>query len=153
MVDLKAEFWANYHRAGRNEMPALLLRAWLNETISDDECREHICHAYNAAEWPCRLLPPEAWVATFQRLGWAGDLPRPEEPTVLYRAQVGKDLGLSWTPDLQMAEFFHGRNLLFGFEEAEILAITAQPDWVVARFTGREGEEFLVDPARIPDST
>jgi hypothetical protein len=140
-------YWEQYQRAGRNDMPALLFLAWINDEIDDEKVREELPHAYNAAEWPCRYIEPDIWVSALNRLGWVGDQEKPTEPMKVYRAQVGTEvIGLSWTPLRDTAEWFHSRNEMFGFE-GRILEMEADPKHVLAAFEGREGIELLIDPA------
>lgn len=141
-----SDFMAQYRRAGRNDMPALLLSAWINDEIDDDTCRAELPHAYNAAEWPCRYIDPATWVAVLERLEWVGEHPRPTEPVTLYRAQVGRLPGLSWTPDRKTAEWFHRRNEGFKLDNCRILTETIDPEDILGIFDGREGTEYLVDP-------
>lgn len=67
-------------------------------------------------------------------------------PALLYRGAVAeRNVGMSWTPDLELAQWFARRNGMFAKRKPVTYQVAARPDDVLARCDQRE-PEFILDP-------
>ena len=136
---------------GRNTAPYLLLEWFDTGEIYIDEVRPVLLDVWQMAEWPCQLLPRKQWLSWFRSAGYlteVGDCSWTGTKR-LYRAQVGRTMGLSWTPDREIAQWYHDRNAnYFQFPNARLLERDVRWSAVLATLNDRtEGRlEVLVDP-------
>lgn len=109
-----------------------------------------LMEAWMAVEMPSQH-PVSFYVSLFRDAGWITDVvdddgvmsPKPNMPLTLYRGVQVKAYArrLSWTTDPAKAEWFARR----WKERGYIYQITAQPEQLLARFTGRNESEYVVD--------
>lgn len=138
---------------GRNELPAVLNDAFCAEKFaSNDELAVGIEHAWTSCEFPLRALDLYAWCEMFEEVGFLEDNLRKRAPKKLrrlYRAATPDYAeGMSWTDDLEKAQWFDARNRnYFKFESA--IYTTIPERWnVLAHFTiARNEAEWVIDPA------
>ena len=138
---------------GRNDAAQLLRELYLAGRVDDDQLRSVLLGVWSGAEFPCRYLPRWQWLILFEKAGFLSDTgaAAPTEPIELWRAQVGRTMGLSWTRDREQATWFHERNARLGLQ-GRILHTVAAPRAVLAVIDGADsrGErEVIVQPGRI----
>lgn len=141
-------------RAGRNEMPALLVANLHRMPL--DEIRHAVDAAWRMAEWPEPHLGREAWIGLFDGCGYmvdgephlrSTDLP---EYVTLYRgAAPGRRRGMSWTSSLEQAAWFAYR---FDVNAtARVYTARVHRSQVLARITERAEDEYVVDTTELDD--
>jgi hypothetical protein len=139
-------------RLGRNDAPAAL-RDWHEAgRIGVQQLRLVLLGVWELVEFPCRALPRRTWLSWFETSGFLSDgPPRPTAPLEVWRAQVGRIAGLSWTQDRDRAVWFHRRNVeTWRFPETRLLHTFAPPAAILALIDEGRGErEVLVHPRRI----
>lgn len=145
---------------GRNELPGLLLASYLGGLFGSDMDALGVAieDAWTGCEWPSRVLELSEWLDLFDAVGFLDNGIRAERPDtvpVLYRAAVVGTVGMSWTDSLEQAEWFHARNVRFGFDAAILTLPNVAPVDVLAHFhdpTVSRGErEWVLDPNVHPD--
>jgi hypothetical protein len=139
-------------RLGRNDAPAAL-RNWHEAgRIDVQQLRQVLLGVWELVEFPCRALPRRTWLGWFERVGFVSDsgAAMPTEATEVWRAQVGRVLGLSWSRDREKAMWFHKRNVeTWRFPETRLLRTFAPPAAILALVDEGRGErEVLVHPRR-----
>lgn len=148
VTELHREWLRHLHVSGRVNGPRILLTAWARGEVTPDEMREHLPPVWDAVEWPLMAAEVDVWVPAFR----FADFDTPSEPATLYRAQVGEmPTGMSWTPDRDVAEWFHSRNQRFGFPDPTVLERVIEPADVLLTHAARDGAEWVVDPRGFDD--
>jgi hypothetical protein len=139
-------------RVGRNEAPGFLDQLWIRGAVTVEQLRVVLLDVWSGAEFPCRLLPRKIWLEWFAAAGFlsgAGQ-PAPTQPVEVWRSQVGRQLGLSWTRDHKIAVWFQERNQSRGLA-SRLLHGFARPASVLAFCDkGRAESEVIVHPRGIP---
>lgn len=138
-------------RLGRNPAVQFFDHWRATGLISDEQLRAHLLEVWSMAEFPCRYLPRGTWLEWFRVAGFLSDgEPAPTEPVEVWRAQVGRTWGLSWTRDVKQAFWFSQRNSeRFALKDVRVLRGFAPPAAVLAIVAGPEsrGEnEVIVNP-------
>lgn len=137
----------------RNGGPALLLEAVASGAIGPDGLRRLLPGVWCAAEWPGRCLPRRVWLQLFDMAGFVSDDGSPPPPAMLevWRAQVGRTRGLSWTADRDRALWFHRRNVSFEYDpnRCRLIHTIVEPKAVLALINGRSESEVIVHPKHI----
>ena len=137
-------------RVGRNAAPAFL-NLWREQgLVTDAMLRAELLDVWQLVEFPCRALPRRRWLEWFSVTGFLSDTdtPRPSAPIDVYRAQVGRTWGLSWTIDRDRAKWFVERNHRLGFGGG-LLCGCAPPVAMLATIRGsrsRNEGEIILDP-------
>jgi hypothetical protein len=136
---------------GRNAAPQILVMLDAAGRLHGPDMGRVLLEAWQVAEWPMRALPRRSWLEWFQRAGFTSyKTPRPPAPVTLYRAQVGRTIGMSWTTELDQAIWFHGRNGRYGFSDARLLRATVAPVRILGIVDGgRDESEVIVNPQRL----
>ncbi len=134
---------------GRNDAPGCVREPYDVGAISAWQLTDIVGHLWCLCEWPCRAVPRRIWLAWFQAAAFVSDTGRaqPEAPLRVWRAQVGRTIGLSWTTNSERARWFRARNERAGRRDARIMHAVAQPRDVLALIDGRNEDEVLVSPA------
>lgn len=147
------DFVGAFATVGRNANPVCLALWRRLGIVSDADLARAVPDAWSAAEWPCRAVPRRIWLEWFAVAGFVSDppgRPAPTEPLEVWRAQVGRVLGLAWTTSEERGRWFHDRNAnYFKFSGARLLRGTVQPAGVLALCDGREESEVIVHPKRV----
>ena len=135
--------------AGRGLGPSILSDAFEAGDISARVLRNLILPAWCGAEWPLRFLPRKKWLELFGITGFVSDSERaaPHGEVEVWRAQVGRTVGLAWSTDFEMARWFHRRNRHFGMA-SRLLHGCVGPAGVLALVDARKESEVLVHPRR-----
>lgn len=170
-------------RAGRNDLPAILANNWTRLRKQDRAAA--IERAWVSAEWPEQYLalengpyggPIEGWwlwmkmfrqVVTEEETYIHDDELKPltelPEWIDLYRGAIeDRSTGMSWTGDRDRALWFAGRfsgldlRRTGQHENGHLYFIHAHRELVLARFTGRGEDEYvldlgMVDPSAVED--
>lgn len=139
-------------RQGRNESPALLFDAFFSNSITLDDMRLLLPGVWQMAEYPTHNLPADIWLEWFRMVGWTATDNRlaPIEAVQLYRgATWGRRRGMSWTPDLDLAQWFADRFAHRG--PAHVYECQVPTDALLAFVEERRGEpEYVIDPRALP---
>lgn len=161
--DLTPRTWAEISaRAGRNDLPALLVNAVGMGLLSDpEELRIGLENTWTTCEWPGLAADRDLWVMLFDMAVEPGTFldetslrPISELPETLhvYRAAApGHEEGLSWTADFEHAHWFATRLGTAAGGEHRIFEMDAPRDWVLASFQRTRNEsEYIIDTTRNP---
>lgn len=137
--------WAEISaRAGRNDMPYLLVTQWLHIDKGDRLGAVH--QAWTMAEWPEQCAPAQIWESLFTQVGYGVDgqsAPEgdPNELVTLYRGCIpGRLEGMSWTWNPETALWFAKR---FG-DEGQVYQIRIPRSYILAQFVTARGEDEAV---------
>jgi hypothetical protein len=127
---------ANGFVIARNDLPDRLVSWWANGRLTIEQLPEALTDAWTSAEWPGRMLHKRDWLEMFHCAGFISDTGRTKstEPMELFRAQVGRIYGMSWTEDRELAEWFHIRNARTFDRDAVVLRGIVEPDGILAIF-------------------
>lgn len=144
-------------RAGRNDLPYILAMAVLGHgTLTDlKEIAIGIQNAWTLAEWPEQAIDRDIWLTLFQTSGFLFNelsITPPSHPINLYRGAVPKyRIGMSWTDDLERAEWFaHRFDGMRGTISGRVYTVTAPHEAILAHFTEARGEnEWVLDANRV----
>jgi hypothetical protein len=136
--DIDAAIWA----ASRSEAARIVHAALVAGDITFDARREYVPVLWQSTDYPCRRLSYTTWLAWFRALHRA-DLP--PAPIRAWRAQVGDELGLSWSYERGVAERFHNVNVARGYANARLLEGAIPVCAIVAHIPDPE-HELVVDP-------
>lgn len=140
------EFFAIRCRVGRNRGPNLLMDMVLDRRIDVGEYPEVVAETWSAAEFPQQSVRAVDWVWLFRRAGYTVDgkpAALPTEHLTLYRGcGRGHQRRMSWTTDLEMAQWFSRR-----FTAGLVYTVTAPPTALLAAITDRDEAEIVVDTA------
>lgn len=151
------EFETALMHVGRNDGPALLDDLHFAGSVSVAENPGIVTTAWAMAEFPSNLLDADTWVELFEEAGYTVDgepAPRPEAPVTVYRGcHPERRFGMSWTTDLERAQWFADRDL--GRGVGAVYESTVRPGWLLAYIhDSQRGEaEFVVDPVALTDET
>lgn len=143
--------------AGRNDFPALLAEFW--DRLTPDDLRTALHEAWTLAEFPEQGIDAESWTFLFDQVEYQvdgeardrdDDLP---EIVTLYRGAIeDRRTGMSWTSDLDQARWFANRfSGLRDTTAGYVWRIDIPRDYVLARFTGRNEAEHVVDTSGFED--
>lgn len=150
-------------RAGRNDKPAILLRAIAMDVLTDPhQIRIGLEDAWTTCEWPGRAADYDVWRYAFDVAGADGkylhehelrDRSSLPETLPLYRAATeGHELGLSWTTSFERAHWFATRIGAVSGRPHQIFEIDAPRDLVMAYFHETRGEsEYVIDTSGLLD--
>ena len=140
--DLSAYLFVVLERPWRYET---LARWWERDKLSIDELRELLPEVWRDVEFPSSNLDHPLYL--FEEAGFLTDdqeewekLP---DPLSIYRG--GAPDGISWTTELERAEWF-SRRFVFPPDEPEVWEIEIEKYEVLAFFTGRGESEIVVNP-------
>jgi len=140
------------HTLGRNEIPQLLAELAFElegfDLFPADELAIAVEQAWTEAEFPARLLDKETWHNLFTQCGYIHDgtsRERPTESIQLYRgATPDTKAGASWTDNIEKAQWFARRPILFG--KGEVYTASVEPARLFAYFNESRGEsEYVID--------
>ena len=151
------EFETALLHVGRNDGPALLYDLHFAGSISVAENPGIVTTAWAMAEFPSNLLEEDTWVELFEEAGYTVDgqpAQRPEAPVTVYRGcHPARRFGMSWTTDLERAQWFADRDL--GRGVGAVYEATVPTGWLLAYIHGSQrGEaEFVVDAIALNDET
>jgi hypothetical protein len=146
-------------RAGRNDMPGIMVDAFVAGQLEKDELAKAIADSWVMAEWPARQMTPESWIFLIDQVldenSYLTDeglilskaaMKMPETLTLWRGCWPEFAEGLSWTLDRERAEWFAHR---FDFGEHEgkgtLYEITIPYELVLAQFNGRNEDEYVID--------
>lgn len=140
------EFYRRYWGRPNHDrdMPDLILSMIEYAVFTSEAAVSLMRHAWMNTEFPSQNADPERWVDNFTTAGWVSDddSPRPTEPIRLYRgAELEHAAGMSWTASVDTARWFANRWTKGG----EVFWAIFQPDELLARFTTRNEDEYVVD--------
>jgi len=138
------------NRLGRNDAPTAL-RDWFEAgRVNGQQMRSVLLSVWGLVEYPCRALPRRTWLDWFELVGFVSDgAPMPTEPVELWRAQVGRVMGLAWSRERERAVWFYERNALCGLP-GRLLHTLAPPASMLGIIDEGRGErEAIVHPHRI----
>lgn len=140
-------------RAGRNDLPYLLFtNIW---QMDHEQIALGLHDAWRMAEWPERAVEPDMWAMLYRMVGFTVEGvqadPKDHLPAevVLYRgATPDRKMGMSWTTDPQVAQWFANR---FVGYETHVYRTTVRRDQVLA-MGGRDGEhEVILDVEQLDE--
>jgi hypothetical protein len=145
--------WAKLsERAGRNDMPAILVYACAHGQLLPKEVAKGLADAWTMCEWPRQAMESKYWRIIFGmalddhefikdngEIGLHSEL----EPTLtLWRGAMPEYReGMSWTDDRDLAKWFATRLNFSGC----LYEITIPNDAILANFNNRGEREFVVD--------
>lgn len=144
------EWFTQVCRAGRNHGPRLLVEWWEEGVLTTEELRGLLPHVWSMAEWPEQHLSRRDWLAMFSEAGFASDSGHeaPTEPLTIFRGcSYERRRGMSWTTDLEQAEWFAAR--LVWVAAGNVYEATVPPVAVLALVGGRSEAEVVVNPNRL----
>ncbi|MFO0684924.1 MAG: hypothetical protein U0234_22895 [Sandaracinus sp.] len=145
-------------RAGRNGAPAALVDLYfVAARVPDRVLREVLIGVWTAAEFPERVVSRSIWLHWFDVANRIAPYPTPAEPIQVYRGAISKHArGMSWTTDLERANWFANR-FRDRFEcPSNVYEVTAPLDALLVDVDavesrgGRQEREIIVDPRRLP---
>jgi hypothetical protein len=139
-----SKYWSRPHHD--RDLPELLLNLLDYDVLTQEAAIALLKEAWTGTEFPTQNdeETQDRWTSAFSSAGWVSDdgSTRPTEPVRLYRGAVPEcSYGMSWTGDVEKARWFAKR---FG-PEGEVFCATFQPGDLLARFTGRNEDEYVVD--------
>jgi hypothetical protein len=153
-------------RLGRRDLPYTLAKAvFIDATLTEpEEICKGVANAWVAPEWPGQALEYGVWQMLFgEALGAFDDCilidggemvsrdELPAELTLWRGAAPGYERGMAWTGDKARAEWFATR-----FGDAiggthVLLEVTVPSEVVLAHFTGRGEDEYVLDLELLDD--
>lgn len=144
------EFYRRYWGRPNHDrdMPDLILTLIEYDVFTPEAAVALMNHAWTGTEFPSQNAEPERWVDAFRIAGWVSDNDdeRPTEPIRLYRgAELEHAAGMSWTANADTARWFANRWAKGG----EVFWAIFQPHELLARFSGRNEDEYVVDTPNI----
>ena len=140
----------NHHR----DLPQLALPLVLEHCMPQDEAVTLLKFAWTMPEFPADSEDvAHEWIEAFSMLVWVTDVDGeepPEEPLTLYRGadRDSGGRGLAWTTDPDRAKWFAYR---LGREGRTVFTAVAPPGVILAHFTGRNEDEYVVDYSLLTD--
>lgn len=133
---------------GRNAWPGLLFDRWVAGRLTVADLRCALGEAWDAPEWPERVLGRRTWVELFRTAGFVsteGRIPPPTTSLTVYRGSVpSRRRGMAWTLDHSVAVWFAERCACFG-RQAALYQMQIEPQSVLAMFDARKEAEVVVD--------
>lgn len=150
-------FWSAGLRIGRNHSPALLFDLYFGGSL-DLRCNPGlVADVWSDTEFPTGSVEWELmWRAAFEAAGYTHDgesASRPAESITLYRGcHHERRLGMSWTSNPVVAQWFADRDL--GYGQGNVYVHHAQPDELLAFIgteIGRGADEYVLDPLCLDD--
>lgn len=148
-------------RAGRNDLPGLLVTAVGTGVLSDPaELRIALENTWTLCEWPGLAATKDLWLTLFGMAVEPGTYleetqlqPIATLPTTLqvYRAAApGHEDGLSWTTSFDRAHWFATRLGAISQQPHRIYEMDAPRDWVLASFhESRQEYEYIIDTTQV----
>jgi hypothetical protein len=161
MVDVE-EYEKQLLRAGRNHGPGLLFDWWAGGELTAEQLALLLPEIWEGAEWPAQHITRGGWIWMFRAAGYCSSppgLPAPTEPlTLSCGCTRGRWRGMSWTTNLDKAQWFAGRFLdRDRAKPMDVVTMDVPPALVLARCEGRTGmddtdpgAEIVVDCLSIP---
>lgn len=147
------EFIRQYYRRPnhKRDLPILALPLIQEYCMPAADAAELLKFVWVTVEFPADSDDlVEEWREAFDRLGYVTDSddgPPMEAITVYRGADRDSDgWGLSWTTDLERAKWFAYR---LGKKNRAVFTALAPPESVLAHFTGRNEDEYVIDPYMI----
>jgi hypothetical protein len=142
------EFWsAVWSRPNHDrDNPDLLLTLIEEGCLTPAAMRELIADVWTSTEFPGANGGVDRWRDAFDIAGWISDdeSERPTEPLTLYRGAVPEyQRGMSWTLDPERAVWF-AKRFMHGNDAGLVYRRTFGPREILARFTGRGEDEYVV---------
>jgi hypothetical protein len=137
------EAWSRPHHD--RDHPDLLLALIESDCLTEDATRELLEDVWVTVEFPEQNGGSQRWMDAFDMAGWVSDdeSERPTEPMVLYRGAIeDHKVGMAWTADPERAAWFAQR-LSSGMEPGHVYRRTFQPREILARFAGRNEDEYV----------
>jgi hypothetical protein len=131
--DIENAIWA----VERSDAAGLVHAALVAGDITFDALRPHLLVLWQSTDYPCRRVSRATWLDWFRRAG-ACEPDLPHGPIRAWRAQIGDELGLSWTYDYGVVQRFHSMNA--GRRDACILEADIPPNAIVAHIPDPERE-------------
>lgn len=131
------------------DLPAVVTALIPAGCFTEQDDKQAVSYAWTKPEFPAGESLVDAWLETFEYVGYVSDddaLVHPTDPTTLYRGGSTSH-GLSWTSDPRTAHWFAYR---LGSHDRHVWRATVEPAAVLARFDGRNESEFVIDPYSIP---
>ncbi|WIE81309.1 hypothetical protein [Curtobacterium sp. MCSS17_016] len=150
--------WADVAaRLGRNDYPVALANAVGTQQLTDTaEIAAGLEAAWTMAEWPARTLSTDLWLTLFGTVLDNGEYLNHTTPATtaelpelitLYRGATDEtSRGMSWTDNLEQAQWFATRLTNIGYPGARVYEIGALNTMVLARFHSRGEDEWVLDP-------
>lgn len=147
--------WAELSaRRGRNDLPAIFVEAYAEEWLREEDFAEGLSDAWTSAEFPGQAMDLKYWLMLFRHAiddGWyleedeLATIENLPEVITLWRGawEEFRD-GISWTGDRKQAEWFAHR-LDHSGNVGKLYEITVGRELVLAHFTGRKEDEYVVD--------
>ena len=144
------DFRAALLMAGRNDGPILLRIWWENGKLTLEQLRELLPDVWCLVEFPQNALGMLYWLKLFKTTGFVTDEPglvKPDEQLTVYRGCTLETRGrLSWTTDLDRAEWFATRLKYFGEAGSTVYSADVPPRHVLGLIKGRNEHEVVVNP-------
>lgn len=142
------EFWdAVWSRPNHDrDNPDLLLTLIEESCLTPAAVRELLADVWTVTEFPGHNGGVDRWRDAFDQAGWLSDddSAQPTEPLTLYRGATPEhQYGMSWTADPERARWF-AKRFSSPHSPGYIYRRTFAPREILARFTGRNEDEYVV---------
>jgi hypothetical protein len=163
MSPLVQKTWAEVSaRLGRNDLPRALVSALISHSISGTELAMGVADSWISPEWPGQQMDLATWILIFRRSTPEGRylldegetrlLADLDEQLTLYRGCWEEyKLGMSWTTDRDMANWFAHR---FDIRDnvGVLYTVTVPRELVLATFDRRGELEVVLDCLTMKDT-
>lgn len=145
-------------RAGRNDLPAILITYW--ERLSPADKVMALEQTWTMVEYPAAHAEPAVWLNLFDDVGYIVDgkvADRDNDPSLpeivtLWRGSApSRRNGMSWSLDRAQAEWFANRWVETSDERGVLYRIQIPREYVLARFATRSENEVVVDTTDFDD--
>ena len=144
------DFRAALLMAGRNDGPILLRIWWENGKLTLEQLRELLPDVWCLKEFPHNAFGLRYWLELFKTTGFVTDEPglvKPDEQLTVYRGcTLETRWRLSWTTDLDRAEWLAVRLKIFGYAGSTVYSADVPPRHVLGLIQGRNEHEVVVNP-------
>jgi hypothetical protein len=137
---------------GRDNGPELLFQLHHAGALDIGYYPSVVADAWSMAEFPeTHFDMPETWRDLFEQAGYTHDgqpAKRPTRPVTVYRGcHHDRRFGMSWTADLDRAQWFADRDL--GHGTGQVYVFDAPPAALLAFIdaSGRHEREYVLDPS------
>lgn len=127
------------------DSPSVVLPLLLNGCVAVPEDAEVLTSVWRSVEYPEQNGGRELWIQAFREVGWLSDADDgedpPTEPFVVFRGAMERySRGMAWTDKQDTATWFASRA-----NNAQVWMTLATPSMVLAHFTGRGENEWVLD--------